>query len=49
MQSIDYVKESEIFYQSPILNIKYVNMTLGITSAAINSSPYSYAGGQIES
>jgi hypothetical protein len=47
MQSIDYVKESEIFYQSPILNIKYMNMTLGITSAAINSSPYSYAGGQI--
>jgi hypothetical protein len=47
VQSKNYVNESEIFYQSPFLNIKYMNITLGITSAAINSSPYSYAGGQI--
>jgi hypothetical protein len=47
VQSIDYVKESEIFYQSPILNIKYMNVTFGITSPDIKSSPYSYAGGQI--
>jgi hypothetical protein len=43
------IEESEIFYQSPYLNIKFMNMTLGITSASISSSTASYAAGLVAS
>jgi hypothetical protein len=43
------IEENEIVYKSPYFNIKFMNMTLGITSASINTSPSSSAAGLVAS